>query len=258
MKKLILLSFAIVLMTAALQAQDTPKVVNGGFVNGKAVRLPLPGYPEALKGTDVEGMVAVNVLIDMDGAVISAEADPNDQRTRKNPDGTDADPVLVDPLLREAAENAARQARFAPTMLNGQGVQVKGKVIYNFVTRGAVSEAPGPAVMTGISVPDGAGPVKPHIRGSVLNGKALSLPAPVYPSAAKAVRAEGAVSVNVLLDEEGNVVTASAVSGHPLLRSAAESAAREAKFSPTFLNGNPVKIQGVLVFNFVLPNKGDQ
>jgi len=88
------------------------------------------------------------------------------------------------------------------------------------------------------------------VSGGVLNGKAVDLPKPAYPPAARAVRASGAVNVQVTLDEKGNVVSASAVSGHPLLRAAAVEAARKAKFSPTLLSGKPVKVTGVIVYNF--------
>jgi TonB family protein len=90
-----------------------------------------------------------------------------------------------------------------------------------------------------------------QISGGVVNGKALKLAKPVYPPAAKAVRASGAVNVQVLIDEEGNVVSATAVSGHPLLRAASEQAARESKFAPTKLQGVPVKVSGIVVYNFV-------
>jgi TonB family protein len=89
------------------------------------------------------------------------------------------------------------------------------------------------------------------ISGGVLNGKATSLPKPNYPPAAKAVRASGSVSVQVMVDTSGNVTSAMAVSGHPLLRSAAVAAARSAKFSPTLLSGQPVNVTGVLTYNFV-------
>ena len=89
------------------------------------------------------------------------------------------------------------------------------------------------------------------VSGGVLNGKATSLPKPAYPPAAKAVRAGGAVSVQVLIDESGRVISASAVSGHPLLRAAAVSAAHGARFSPTLLSGQPVKVSGVITYNFV-------
>lgn len=94
-------------------------------------------------------------------------------------------------------------------------------------------------------------PVPKQISGGVLNGKAINLPKPPYPPAARAVRASGAVSVQVLVDEKGNVVTASAVSGHPLLRQAAVQAARSAKFNPTLLSGQAVKVSGVITYNFV-------
>ena len=89
------------------------------------------------------------------------------------------------------------------------------------------------------------------ISGGVLNGKAVSLPKPAYPPIARAARASGTVVVQVLVDEQGNVVSAKAVSGHPLLRAAAASAARGAKFSPTKLSGKPVKVTGVITYSFV-------
>jgi protein TonB len=95
--------------------------------------------------------------------------------------------------------------------------------------------------------------VPKQISGGVLNGRAISLPKPPYPPAAKAVRAGGSVTVQVLIDENGNVVSASAVSGHPLLRGAAAAAARGARFSPTKLSGQPVKVSGVITYNFVAP-----
>ncbi|MGC2235583.1 MAG: TonB family protein [Pyrinomonadaceae bacterium] len=92
------------------------------------------------------------------------------------------------------------------------------------------------------------------ISGGVINGKAVNLPKPVYPQAAKAVRASGAVNVQVTIDENGNVVSASAVSGHPLLRKSAESAAKQAKFAPAVIGGKAVKITGVIVYNFAGEN----
>jgi TonB family protein len=89
------------------------------------------------------------------------------------------------------------------------------------------------------------------ISGGVLNGKALSLPAPEYPAAARAVKASGAVNIQVTINEQGDIISASAVSGHPLLRQAADEAARKAKFAPTLLQGVPVSVTGVLVYNFV-------
>jgi TonB family protein len=96
-------------------------------------------------------------------------------------------------------------------------------------------------------------PSKPTtVSGGVLNGKAISKPEPAFPPTARAVHATGVVTVQVTVDESGNVTAAEAVSGHPLLRAAAEAAARQAKFPPTLLSGKPVKVTGVLTYNFVL------
>ena len=89
------------------------------------------------------------------------------------------------------------------------------------------------------------------ISAGVLNGKATSLPEPVFPAIAKAAHASGSVTVEITIDETGNVIAAHAVSGHPLLQSAAVDAARRASFNPTRLSGEPVKVSGVLVYNFI-------
>jgi TonB family protein len=90
------------------------------------------------------------------------------------------------------------------------------------------------------------------VNGPVLDDKALSKPAPPYPPAAKAARASGRVKVVVVVDESGKVSVATAVSGHPLLRHAAAEAAKQARFTPTLVGGEPVKVAGVLTYNFVL------
>lgn len=94
-------------------------------------------------------------------------------------------------------------------------------------------------------------PVPKSTSGGVVNGRAIALIKPSYPSAARAIRANGAVNVQVLIDERGNVISASAVLGHPLLRQAAEQAATQSKFMPRMLSGQPVKYTGIIVYNFV-------
>jgi protein TonB len=94
--------------------------------------------------------------------------------------------------------------------------------------------------------------VKPPVTQSmgVVNGMATSLPKPNYPPAAKAVNVQGKVDVQVLIDESGRVISAKAVSGNALLREAAVAAARNARFTPTLLSKVPVKVTGVIVYNF--------
>jgi protein TonB len=94
-------------------------------------------------------------------------------------------------------------------------------------------------------------PPRAPISGGVLNGKAISLPKPPYPAIAKSARASGTVVVQVTIDESGKVISARAVSGHPLLQAAAVQAAYGARFSPTQLSGQPVKVTGTISYNFV-------
>ena len=87
--------------------------------------------------------------------------------------------------------------------------------------------------------------------GGILNQKALEKPNATYPEAALAARVSGVVVVKILVDEKGAVQEAKAVSGHPLLRQAAVDAAYKARFVPTRVSGNPVKVSGTLVYRFV-------
>ena len=86
----------------------------------------------------------------------------------------------------------------------------------------------------------------------MLQGSATRRVEPSYPPLAKTARVSGAVVVEVTVDEAGNVISARAISGHPLLKPAAEAAARGWKFTPTQLSGVPVKVIGTITFNFNL------
>jgi TonB family protein len=108
-------------------------------------------------------------------------------------------------------------------------------------------EAPPPAI-----VKPAPKPLLKPVTGGVLNGKALTLPKPLYPQAAKTARAAGVVSVEVVIDEKGKVISAKAVDGHALLRGAAVAAAQAARFSPTLLSGQPVKVAGQINYSFAL------
>lgn len=100
-------------------------------------------------------------------------------------------------------------------------------------------------------------PITKPINSGVVNGKAVSLPKPIYPPAVEnKPRPEGTVKVQVLIDENGKVISAKAAEGAEdvSLRQAAETAALQATFLPTTLMGKPVKVNGVIVYNFVNEN----
>jgi TonB family protein len=127
---------------------------------------------------------------------------------------------------------------------------VTGSFITGSGARGAVSSMAMP-------VPPVTGK-QMRVSGGVLEGSAIRKVPPPYPPIAKAARAQGAVQVNVTIDENGNVTAAEAVSGHPLLRDAAIEAAKQWQFKPISLGGQAVKVQGILTFNFTLQGKDEE
>ena len=92
----------------------------------------------------------------------------------------------------------------------------------------------------------------PSIPGGVLNGRAISKPAPAYPEMAKRERAQGTVVVHITVDETGRVIDAAAICGHPLLFEASVRAAWQARFTPTLVGGAPVKVTGTITYNYNL------
>lgn len=98
--------------------------------------------------------------------------------------------------------------------------------------------------------PSNEGAAKP-IEGGLLNSKATSLPKPQFPEEARRVKASGKVTVAVIVDESGKVISAKAIDGPLPLRAAAEAAARQATFAPTTQDGITVKVSGTLTYDFV-------
>src|SRR5258705_7668003 len=106
-------------------------------------------------------------------------------------------------------------------------------VLGNESTNAAVPINAGPGTGTGIGTsptkviiadepppPPAPTPPRAPISGGVLNGKAISLPKPQYPPIARQAHASGTVVVQVTIDENGSVISAQAVSRHPLLQAA--------------------------------------
>lgn len=88
--------------------------------------------------------------------------------------------------------------------------------------------------------------------GGVLNGRVLRRVTPDYPPLARAQRISGVVIVALTVSEEGKVMEAEGLCGHTMLREAAVEAVREWRFSPTLLEGKPVKVTGTVTVNFTL------
>jgi TonB family protein len=93
-------------------------------------------------------------------------------------------------------------------------------------------------------------PSKSQITGGVLNDKAIEMPKPEYPEAARQAGITGVVKVEVTIDETGHVIKAEATDGPKELRQAAIEAALKARFEPVRLHGGLIKVQGVLTYRF--------
>ena len=123
---------------------------------------------------------------------------------------------------------------------------------------------PGGSGNTPIDIPDTPPPPVPpsptpappkilKVSQGVLRSRAISLPVPNYPQMARQIHLQGSVIVQVLIDEGGKVVSAEIVSGHQLFIPEAKRAAMQARFSPTLLGDKPVKVSGLITYNFVMP-----
>jgi TonB family protein len=111
-----------------------------------------------------------------------------------------------------------------------------------------------PAVLMNAEPPANPTPkplLKP-VSGGVLNGKAINLPKPVLPEAAKRLRSNDTINIEVVIDETGKVIAARAMSGNMMLREACVQAAQRARFSPTKISGQPVKVSGNITYTFNL------
>ena len=267
------------LLFAGVDGQDARFGNDPDFESAKIVSTPRLTVPQDAIESGLGGTVRVLVAVDDAGNVTSAD------------DVTGPGPVCKSVTRRDvvamrgAAKEASMLAKFMPATNKGEPVASSLWLNFDFPTRekkeaestayAASNTLPRYTVKGDINFnaanappPDYKGPVNTgrsgetlpapdvsnipkQISGGVLNGKATSLPKPPYPPAARAVRASGAVSIQVLIDENGEAFTAQAVSGHPLLRAASTTAACGARFSPTTLEGNPVKVSGIITYNFV-------
>ena len=148
------------------------------------------------------------------------------------------------PAVNKAAQSVPAASMSGDRLSAGTPVEVKN-------TGPSTSS---PSVVLDSEPPPTSAP-KPILRpvsGGVLNGAATFLPPPMYPETAKRMRTSGVVTVEVVIDENGKVISANAANGPSTLREAAIQAALRARFSPTKLSGQPVKVFGTISYRFSL------
>lgn len=233
MKIIIPLLFCLLTVAAVDSAAQTPSDSDAKILRSEKFKMS-----ELAEKAGIDGTVVLSIRVDEKGDVRSAEvvAGPS------WPCGQDPKGELNE--LRAAIKENVLASKFSPAIRNGKpkaaDMWIKfsvGEAFRDAARKRELEEA----MKSG----------KPlSVKFGVLNGRALKLPTPAYPSAAKAARASGTVPVEVEIDEQGNVARAGAVGGLPVLQSSARTAACEAKFAPTILQGNPVRVHGVITYNF--------
>lgn len=184
------------------------------IINGKAINLEKPEYPEYARNSCADGKVEVLTLLNnWKGDVVAAKA------------------VSGNEMLFATSEKAVMKSKFAPSNITTDNdFYILGKIVYNFDS------------------------LSNCINAGIVNKKALSLPKPQIPNLNHPkhfrINEEQIVAVQIVIDESGKVITADAIFGHALLRQGCEFAARQAKFSPTLINGHPIKIKALLIYKF--------
>jgi hypothetical protein len=197
-----------------VNAQNKKKLApSAGIINGKAINLVKPEYPKIAKDLCVGGKVKVETLLYSTGEVIKAKA------------------ISGDELLREVSVKAVKAAKFAPVIGEGdRNFYIKGIIVYNFDSFVR----------------------KKCVEAGILNNKAVNLPIPalgniIHPNHLRVPNGD-TVKVRVLVGlHEGKVVSAHAVTGHPLLRNAFTIAASKATFTP-FYHGQVIFAKGMIIY----------
>ena len=224
--KNIFLIFAVFLMLNSVLVAQSSDLGIPKFLD--PIQAPAVGYP---------GIVRVRVEVDAAGNIIDAvlyggSVPVCSSITR---------PDVV--ASRDRALELVREMKFKPGQKDGSPAPMFYIVPIEFI---ASKTAQNNEVIYGVT-----NDPREALGVGKLNGKAVSLPAPAFPPAARAVRASGVVQVQVMVDEDGEVFSAKALSGHPLLQAASVSAACGAKFTPILVEGKPVKVSGIITYNFV-------
>ena len=107
-------------------------------------------------------------------------------------------------------------------------------------------------------IKDSTNPNKPEevykiddVRGNIKR-RAISLPKPPYPREALEAGADGMVKVEVVIGADGRIVSAKALSGHPMLYQTAEETARKTVFRKDETIDPNATETGVIIYSFAI------
>jgi TonB family protein len=234
-----------------------PWVLHAKLTHGAA-----PEYPAAALEEHTQGGIFVQVFVDGNGKVEKAlgQVCPN-----------------CSPILRKAAVQAVEQWQFQPTLLNGKPVTVNSWVIFRFRLEGRsveivsrsenatlADDAPKLEVQVVAAAPGKAGdansqhsspgavtpPEKLSISADVAERNLVNKIDPQYPQMAKIAHIQGDVIISGIINREGKIAEAKALSGHPILVQSALDAVKQWKYKPFLLNGEPVEVKTTITVRF--------
>jgi TonB family protein len=197
-----------------------------------------PEYPAAVLPEKLQGRVIVRVVVGENGDVESTEV------------------ISGNPVLAEAALDAAKQWKFKPFVRNGQPVKAGLKLPFDFAPPADLpplpltpSNSPDKTDATGASAD---APKQIRVSSAVQRGLILHREEPVYPELARMARIQGTVVLKAIISKEGTIKDLRVVSGHPLLIQSALNAVRQWRYRPYMLLGEPVEVDTMILVQFTL------
>jgi periplasmic protein TonB len=202
------------------------------YLDENMMKMAQPGAPPATQPNALPSVPVSNV------ALVNSE--------------TKNTPLVAKPIVNNTSNSSQKTSPALPSSLNTAD-KISGLATVEVGNARANPNLKAPVVQLESEPPPPAPrPILKPVSGGVLNGTAISLPSPSYPETARRLRMVGVVSVEVVVDETGKVISAVASSGPAVLRDVAVQAAMRARFSPTKLSGQPVKVSGVINYRFAL------
>ncbi len=246
--------FAQASRSQSLQPPDPRLVPKPWVLHSRIIHEVIPEYPAVATEHHFQGDVFISVDVDERGKVKNASI--IESRDKECPECLSA--------LENAAIEAVKKWEYQPTLVDGKPVPVSSWVAFRFhfdqapsveiLTR---SEESSPNVIFGSIIrmpqnppPTPVDPGKIRIPRAVGEEHLIHRVDPQYPQMAKIAHIQGNVVLQCMIDQQGNVATVKAISGHPILIQAALDAVKQWKYKPFLINGQAVSIETTVTVTF--------
>ena len=196
-----------------------PVRVSSGTMAGMAISQPVPVYPDEAKAQHVQGVVVLRARISKEGTV------------------KDVQVVSGPPPLIVSAIDAVRQWKYKPYLLNGEPTAVDTTININFSLGETGPQANAASSRDFVYLMPGI-----ELAPEKLAGNQILKVDPVYPEIANAAHVQGAVILHAIISKTGEVEKLDVISGPSMLTASAMEAARQWKYKPYLLNGEPMVV----------------